>query len=163
MKQVLLLGTLALGLSACTINVRPNLGLATSSANLITDIRPDRGEGSTYAIGERLRLRVQTRAAGYLTLVSLDPNGNGNVLIRNAYVPAGTTTFPRPTDAFTFDVAPPRGLQRVRAIFTRSAPSTQLVFNGTYDQGRWNSVTQAYVEPYSAQDRDIQETFFYIR
>lgn len=164
MRTALLLGTLALGLSACTVSVRPNAGLAYSSSNLIANVRPDRGEGSTYEVGSNIRLLVTTRTSGYLTLVSLDPSGYGNVLVRGVYVNAGTTSFPRVQDgAASFTVAPPRGVQRVRAIFTRARPNTDLYFQGSYDQNRWNDATNGYVRGYSAADRDVQETYFYIR
>ena len=164
MRTALLLGSLALGLSACTVSVRSNQGLGYSDSNLIANIRPDRGEGSSYAVGSNVSFLLTTRTAGYVTLVSLDPDGYGNVLVRGAYVNAGTTSFPRAQDgAGSFSVAPPRGLQRVRAIFTRARPSTDLYFQGSYDQGRWNDVTNNYVQSYSATDRDVQETYFYIR
>ncbi|PTA69189.1 DUF4384 domain-containing protein [Deinococcus arcticus] len=163
MRTAILLGSLALGLSACTVTVRPNVGLQGSGSNLITGLRPDRGEGSTYAVGEAVRVSITTRAPGYVTLLALQSNGNASVLVRNAYVQAGTTTFPRASDGVTFNVAEPRGLQRVRAIFTRVRPTTDLVLRGTYDNGRWNAESDAYLQPYNTADRDVQETFLYIR
>ncbi|WP_309571491.1 DUF4384 domain-containing protein [Deinococcus sp.] len=156
----LIAGTLALGLSACTVSVRPNLTLQASGGNLITRVTPDRGEGSTYGVGETVRISVGTRTPGYVTLVALQSNGYANVLVRNEYIAAGTTTFPR---GQIFTVAPPRGVQRVRAIFTRVRPTTDLVVSGYYDGTRWNTFTEAYVNPYPQADRDVQETFFYIR
>lgn len=163
MKNVMLLTLGALALSACTVTVRPGTSVTASSNNLIADLRPDRGEGSTYFVGESVRFRFATRAAGYVTLVSLDPDGYGDVLVRNVYVPAGTTVFPRPGDAFTFDLAPPRGVQRVRAIFTTNRTSAQIVFSGRYDQNGWRTYTDAYLEPVGSSQRDVAETFFYIR
>jgi Domain of unknown function (DUF4384) len=163
MRTVFLLGTLALGLSACTISVRPNLALDYTRSNLITSLRPDRGEGSSYAVGENVRLSVTTQSAGYLTLVALDPAGVGSVIVQNARIAAGTTTFPRAQDGASFTVAPPRGLQRVRAIFTRTQPTTSFAFEGSYDAGRWNSATNSYTQGYAVGDRDVQETYFYIR
>ncbi|GGK85494.1 DUF4384 domain-containing protein [Deinococcus radiotolerans] len=162
MRNAILLGTLALGLSACSVTVRPNLGLQGSDSNLITTLRPDRGEGSTYAVGEAVRFVVSTRAAGYVTLIALQ-GGEASTLIRNAYVPAGTTVFPRAQDGVTYNVSYPRGLQRVRAIFTRVRPTSDLVLRGTYDEGRWNATSTAYIQPYAVQDRDVQETYLYIR
>lgn len=164
MRNALLIAGLALGLSACTVSVRPNLGLGYTTSNLIASLQPDRGEGSTYAVGSTVRFLITTRAAGYVTLVSLDPNGNSNVLVRSAPVNAGTTSFPRVQDgAASFSVAPPRGFQRVRAIFTRARPSTDLYFQGTYSEGRWNDATTVYVQGYAPADRDVQETFFTIQ
>lgn len=161
--RALLLGTLALGLSACSVSVRPNLTLQGAYGNLITSLRPDRGEGSSYVVGEAVRLSVTTRSAGYLTLVALQSNGNASVLARNVYVNPGTTTFPRPQDGVVYNVAAPRGVQRVRAIFTRVRPTSDFVISGVYDGNRWNAVTTEYVSPYAEADRDVQETFFYIR
>lgn len=165
MRTSLLLSAsaLALGLSACTVNVRPNTGLSGSGNNLIADLRPDRGEGSTYAIGEQVRIRVTTRTPGYLTLIALQSNGAASTLVRNMPVQAGTNVFPRPQDGVTFSVGAPRGVQHVRAIFTRVRPTTDLVLRGTYDNGQWNAVSEQYVSPYAAADRDVQETYFYIR
>ncbi|THF85706.1 DUF4384 domain-containing protein [Deinococcus sp. KSM4-11] len=159
----LIASTVALGLSACTLSVRPNLTLQASGGNLISGLHPDRGEGSTYAVGENVRINVGTRTAGYLTLVALQSNGYASVLARNVYVQPGTTTFPRAQDGVVYTVAQPRGIQRVRAIFTRVRPTTDLVVSGYYDGNRWNTFTETYVSPYPQADRDVQETFFYIR
>lgn len=145
------------------MSVRSNLGLGGGDSNLIAGLRPDRGEGATYFVGEEVRISVTTRAAGYVTLVALQPGGVASVLARSVYVNAGTTTFPRAQDGVTYNVAAPRGLQRVRAIFTRVRPSTELVLSGVYDGTRWNTVTTQYVQPYAVADRDVQETHLYIR
>lgn len=162
MRPAFLLAALTLGLSSCTVSVRSNLGLV-GSGNLIADLRPDRGEGATYRVGEPLRLRVTTRTPGYLTLVALQPSGYASTLVRNVYIPAGTTVFPRAQDGVTYNVAPPTGLQRVRAIFTRVRPTSDIVFSGVYDGTRWNVATDEYVQPYAQADRDVQETYLYIR
>lgn len=161
--SALLLGGLALGLSACTVTVRPNTGLAGSSNNLISTFVPTKGEGATYVVGEAVQFRLTTRDAGYATLLALNPDGSANVLTRNAYVSAGTSVFPRPQDGVTYNVAPQRGLQKVRAIFLRVRPTTDLVLGGVYDDGRWNTVTTEYLTPYAYADRDVQETYLYIR
>lgn len=163
MHKLALFGALALGLSSCTVTVGSNLGLAGSRSNLIADLRPDRGSGATYFVGEAVRFSVTTRVPGYLTLVALQPGGVASTLVQNVYVQAGTTVFPRAQDGVTYNVAAPRGLQRVRAIFTRVRPTSEIVFSGVYDQGRWNTVTTQYVRPYAVADRDVQETYLYIR
>ncbi|AAF10606.1 MULTISPECIES: DUF4384 domain-containing protein [Deinococcus] len=161
--SALLLGGLALGLSACTVTVRPNTGLAGSSNNLISTFIPTKGEGAAYAVGEAVQFRLTTRDAGYATILALNPDGSVNILTRNAYVGAGTTVFPRPQDGVTYNVAPQRGLQKVRAIFLRVRPTTDLVLSGVYDNGRWNTATTEYLTPYAYADRDVQETYLYIR
>ncbi|MEF2280218.1 DUF4384 domain-containing protein [Deinococcus sp. YIM 134068] len=161
MRTALLLGTLAVGLTSCTLTSRSNVGSA--GGNLIVDVQPDRGEGSNYLVGESVRIGVTTRAAGYVTLVALQPNGYASTITRNVYVNPGTTVFPRPQDGETYTVAPPRGLQRVRVLFTRVRPAAAPVFGGVYTGDRWNTSTNDYLRPYAPADRDIQETYFYIR
>uniref|UniRef100_UPI0025C105B0 DUF4384 domain-containing protein n=1 Tax=Deinococcus sp. TaxID=47478 RepID=UPI0025C105B0 len=146
-----------------TVAPRPNYGLAGSSSNLIARVTPDRGEGNAYNVGEAIRVNVTVRDAGYVTLLALNAGGSADVLVRNAYVERGTTTFPRPQDAVTFNASAPRGLQRIRAIFTRPRPTTDLVLGGIYDGTRWNNVTSDYLTPYAPADRDVQETYIYIR
>lgn len=155
-------GVLLVSLNSCTITTRDNLSLSNSRYNLLTEVSPLRGEGSTYRVGENLSVRVGTRTDGYLTLVALDPNGMGSVLVKNAFVRAGTTVFPRPEDGVTYGVVPPYGTERIRAIFTRVRPATSVVLSGRYDAGRWNDVTNEYLQPYNVADRDVQETYLFI-
>lgn len=155
-------GALLLGLSSCTIAVQENRGMTGTRHNLISELSPVRGEGSTYREGENISIRVGTRTDGYLTLLALDPDGRGNVLVQNAFVRAGTTVFPRPEDGAVYTVVPPYGTERIRAIFTRVRPTTRVVLNGVYDADRWNDVTNSYLTPYEPADRDIQETYLFI-
>ncbi len=163
MRRLLLLSPLALTLSACTISLQPNTGLQANGNNLIANLRPDRGEGAVYRVGDDMRISITTRSAGYLTLIALQSNGYTSTLVRNAYISAGNTVFPRAEDGVTYTVGEPRGLQRVRAIFTRVRPTTDWAFGGVYDGQRWNDTTNEYVAPYSAADRDVQETYLTIR
>ncbi|MDV6374560.1 DUF4384 domain-containing protein [Deinococcus arenicola] len=167
MRTLFLVGTLALGLSACSVTVRPdtnaNVQIQGRGSNLITGLRPDRGEGSTYGVGEAVSFAFSTRAPGYVTLIALQSNGFASVLTQNAYVNAGTTVFPRPEDGVMYNLGEPRGIQRVRAVFTRVRPTTSIVLSGNYDTARFNSTTTAYLDPYNQADRDVQETFLYIR
>ncbi len=162
LSTVALGGALLLGLNSCTVTTQANVGLAGSRHNLIADLQPTKGEGSGYRVGENIAVRVTTRTDGYITLLALDPNGTGNVLVQNAFVRAGTTVFPRPEDGVNYTVVPPLGTERIRAIFTRVRPTTSVVLSGQYDAGRWNDATNAYLTPYSAADRDIQETYLFI-
>lgn len=63
----------------------------------------------------------------------------------------------------TYNVAPPRGLQRVRVLFTRVRPTSDIVLSGVYSGDSWNVATNGYLTPYAPADRDVQETYFYIR
>ena len=161
MKQALLLGALALGLSACRVTVQPDAATVVAARpNLITSLRPERGAGSVYYVGERIRFNIATRTSGYLTLVALDPDGYGNVLLRDTYISAGRTLVGA---NYALQITPPRGLERVRAIFTTAQPQSTIVFNGRYDQSGWNSYTDTYADGYGASGRDIAETYLYIR
>lgn len=161
--SALLIGTLALGLSACTVTVRPGTGLSGSRSNLITQFVPTKGEASTYAVNESIQFRVGTRDPGYVTILALNPDGSANILTQNAYVQEGVTVFPRPGDQVTYNVAGIRGLQKVKVIFTRVRPTTDIVLGGVYTNGTWNNVTDQYLQPYALADRDVQETYLYIR
>ncbi|MFC6591753.1 DUF4384 domain-containing protein [Deinococcus lacus] len=160
---ILLLGAAALSLSACTVTTRPNLNLSASSGNLLAGIVSDKGEGSEYEVGEAVRLHVTARTPGYLTLVARQSDGSAQVLMRNVYIEKGTTTFPREGDNVSFNAGLPRGVQKVRAIFTRVRPTTDLVVGGVYADDRWNAVSDQYLRPFEPEDRDVQETYFYIR
>lgn len=155
-------GAMLLGLNSCTLTVQANRGLSGSSHNLIAALLPTKGEGASYRPGENMAVQVSTRTDGYLTLIALDPNGMGNVLVQNAFVRAGTTVFPRPEQGVNYTVTPPYGTERIRAIFTRVQPATGVVLSGHYDAGRWNDATNSYLAPYNVADRDVQETFLYI-
>lgn len=162
--NLLLLLGLGVSLSACTLqpSARANYGLNASERNLIVGLTPDRGEGAKYREGEPVRLRVRVQESGYLTLVARLPNGNAQVLVRDAYVQSGETVFPRAADGVTYNVALPAGRQVVRAIFNRQRPATDLVIGGVYDQNRWNTVGYEGFQPLTVADRDVQETYFQI-
>ena len=169
MYKAIVFGMLALGIGACapttrtTVTLDPYVSVQVNDSNLITGLRPDRGEGSNYAVGEAVRLLFSARTPGYVTLIALQSNGYASTLVQNAYVDAGTTVFPRAEDGVVYNLGQPRGVQRVRAIFTRVRPTSSIVLSGSYDSTRWNSVTTAYLDPYASSDRDVQETYLYIR
>ncbi|MBB6099956.1 hypothetical protein HNR42_003416 [Deinobacterium chartae] len=163
--KLLLLAATSLLLGACSVTVSPGTTRATvaPAGVLISSFTPDRGTGSTYYVGENVSFRFSANRPGYLTLVSLDPDGFSNVLVSNAYVSAGTTVFPTRAQGVNFTVQPPRGMQRVRAIFTTTQQSSNVVLSGRYDSRGWENVTTVYVNPYPVNARDVRETYFYIR
>lgn len=161
----LALAALAVALlaSACTIYVRPG-GLVTGDITLnpvIQDFRPSRGEGSTYNIGENVEFRIVTSQSGYVTLTALDPDGRIYVFERNVPVGAGTTYLPLAGSRHVYSVAPPRGLQRVRASFTSTPTDGTVRYVGRYGDGEWSSAITIDIRP--APVRDVAETSFYIR
>ncbi|MFC6616691.1 DUF4384 domain-containing protein [Deinococcus radiophilus] len=168
MAKPLLVSALALllgsGLTSCTLTVadRTNHGLVTSGRNLITNLAPDRGEGASYRVGEEVRLRVEVREPGYLTLLAYQPSGTVEVMARGAYVEAGLHEFPRMDDGVVYNVAEPFGIQKIRAIFSRVQPSTTLVFSGPVGEESWNELGYGDISPRASRDVDVQETYLYI-
>lgn len=155
---------LPLGLGACTVNVqdRGNV-VAYSQSHLIRALAPDRGEGSSYAVGDEVKVQIKTATAGYLTLLALNNQGVATPLVQNAYIAKGEHTFPRIEDQVTYNTNKPLGTQRIRAIFTKVRPTTDLVIGGVYDGQRWNRMTEEYLSPYSTDERDVRETYIVVR
>lgn len=130
---------------------------------------PARGEGSNYAVGGDFSLQFNTTRDGYLTVISLNPNGYSNVLYDNLYVSAGYHTLPQSGQRIT--VTPPRGMQRVQAIFTPSNQnkwSRGLYLSGQYNYNNWINQLSIILSgniDFSNQSNpstDIRETYFYI-
>lgn len=163
-KVIVALGlVMTVGLTSCTLNVRGNNDLVYRQSNLIRSFAPVGGQGANYAVGDEVKLKITTAVTGYLTILALTTDGSAYPLIQNAYIPAGNHTFPRPEDYVVFNSTEPKGMQRLRAIFTKVRPTTSLVLGGTYDEERWNAVTGEYLSPYAAGDRDVLETYIVVR
>lgn len=174
MKPYLLLAAGALTLSACSITVadrsvpvRPVAvieaqpgGVASVSLGYSrVRVSPDRGQGANYFVGESVRFGVFVPENGYLSLLSLDPDGRSNYLVRNVPVRAGTTVFPRAGDNVSFDLIPPRGVQRVQAIFTPQPLTLQLGVTYSSYAGWQTAITGQL----GGRNAEVTETFFYIR
>lgn len=176
MKPLAFLAAGALVLSACSITVadrpvpaRPVAvieaqpsGAGVASVNLgfsRVRVAPDRGQGANYFVGESVRFSVFVPESGYLSLLSLDPDGRSNYLVRNVPVRAGNTVFPRAEDRVSFDLVPPRGVQRVQAIFTPQPLTLQLGVSYSSYAG-WQTAITGQLGGRSAE---VTETFFYIR
>lgn len=169
MKNRLMLAALILlgagSLSACTVRVTaPSATISFETADFINYFEPSRGTNSTYYVGEQVSFRLNTTRAGYVTVVALDPDGYSNVLAYNQYVSGGTSVIDGGPRNY-FEVAPPRGYQRVRAIFTTQPQSgyARASIEGRYQNGQWDSQFNVYLRPAPAQTRDVVETGFYIR
>lgn len=169
--KLALLSSFALLLGACyPASVRVGAGVSTGNViisgqqtNYISSFTPTGGEGSTFYVGEDVGFRLSTTRPGYVTLVSLDPDGYSNVIERNYPVRAGVTFFPI---GKRYTLAPPRGIQRVRAIFTADDQrvSSSINLGGRYDSRTgWDNQITVYVNSYGAPTRDIKETYFFIR
>ena len=169
MKNRLMLAALLLlgagSLSACTVRVTsPGAVVSVDRAEYVSSFEPDRGTNSTYYVGEDVGFQITTSRSGYVTLVALNPDGYSNVLLYNQFVRAGTTRLDgRPAN--TFEVAAPRGYQRVRAIFTTTGQSNfaRGSIEGRFESGRWDTQLKLYLQPAPVGDRDVVETGFTIR
>lgn len=169
-RRIFVLVVLAGMLSACTIYVRPGdfsvsfrgrYGVDLST--VITRFEPDRGRASTYRLGEFVRFNITLSQPGYVTLVGIDSDGVSYEFSRYSlsagfHVLAG----PQGQPGLGFQLAPPAGLQRVRAIYTSSTGSATVRFTGTYRDDAWDRQTALYFERTGAPVRDVEETYFYI-
>lgn len=159
---------LPLILGSCVIVDRSgSSSYSTRSAGYISSFFPTSGQGSIYHVGDAIRFRLTTSRAGYVTLVSFDPDGYSNIIAQDVWVPGGTVVFPNdlPGRPQNYTIGPPRGLQRVKAIFTGEPYSSRRVeIGGHYDsQTGWDNQISIYVNGADTTARDVRETYFYIR
>lgn len=154
-----------LGLIFSLSSCYPYYSYGISTGNIIAQFEPDRGTGSTYSVGEKIRFRIRTNQDGFVTLTALNPDGRVEVFARNIFIRAGgTILLPTPTMEVSFSAGYPLGLHRVRASFTPSHTSGYVNYGEdiyTVDVWTQNIVTE--IEPYPEHSRDIVETSLYIR
>ncbi|MER3480873.1 MAG: hypothetical protein C4327_10440 [Meiothermus sp.] len=164
--QLLSLILLALPLSACTIGIRPGtvsvgVGFGVELSPVITQFRPDRGEGSYYRVGESVRFVITLNRPGYITLVGVDPDGRAYEFDR-FYLNPGTYTLPLASRQVQYTLTYPLGLQQVRAIYTNTPTPGSVRFEGRIYSDGLNSRTSSYLQLSGAQVRDVSDTYFYI-
>ncbi|MBI5813783.1 MAG: DUF4384 domain-containing protein [Deinococcota bacterium] len=157
---------LALLLSACTIGVRPGtvsvgVGFGVELSPIITQFRPDRGEGSYYRVGEAVRFVISVNRPGYIALVGVDPDGRAYEFDR-FYLNPGTYTLPLASRQIQYTLTYPLGLQQVRAIYTNTPAPASVRFEGRIYSDGFNSRTSSYLQLSGAQVRDVSDTYFYI-
>ena len=145
----------------------PRLGISNTQRSewgleaIISGFAPDRGEGGKYNLRERVFFGFTLSKAGYVTLVTTDPDTTTVVLERSVELPAGTHTFPLKTDRnaqgqATYLVLPPTGLSRFRLIYTDAPVQASGLFSGKLSEDQLNRQTQTYIA--SAKSRDVAET-----
>ena len=139
-------------------NQRREWGLQT----IISGFAPDRGEGGRYQLRERVFFSFNLSQPGYVTLVTMDPDGTTVVLERNVQLPAGRHTLPLATDRnaqgqATYLVVPPLGPSRFRLLYSNVPATNRELFRGKLSNEEFNRHTQAYLN--GAQVRDVAETF----
>ncbi|RDI95375.1 DUF4384 domain-containing protein [Meiothermus sp. QL-1] len=160
MRKVLLvvLGLLA-GCAPSSVTV--GLGLRLELSPVITRFEPDRGPGSSYRVGESVRFWLSLTRPGYITLAAIDPDGVAYEFDR-LFLNPGTHLLSGPP-GYRYELRPPLGLQRVRAIYTDTPHPPGLVLRGRYTASGWEQQTYLYIERSGSRVRDIAETYFYIR
>ncbi len=119
-----MIGLLVFGfvLTACAPSVleRSRFG----GREIITNFQPDRGQGGSYKVGELVQLSFTLLQAGYITLISMDPDTTTGEVERSIAVKAGNNVLPRVNDVnatgakAAYKVFPPTGKQRVILLFT---------------------------------------------
>ncbi len=165
MRKILPLALLAVLLSSCfpvgRTGVTVGLRFGFDLSPIITRFEPDRGRGSSYLVGESVRFVVSLTRAGYVTLVGIDPDGVTYEFDR-VFLNPGTHLLSGPP-GFRYELRPPLGIQRVRAIYTDTPHPSGFVFRGTYTSEGWDQQTSIYIQRSGSRVRDVAETFFYIR
>ena len=103
---------------------------------------------------------MRTTQDGYLTLSSLNPDGNVDVFGRNIFVRAGRTTLiPGLDSRVAYQVGGPSGLNRVRASFTpRETDTGRVTYRGRNGQDIWTQTIESDISDYSV--RDVAQTSF---
>ncbi|TBH20847.1 hypothetical protein [Thermus thermamylovorans] len=156
MRPVLIL--MAGLLSACTLTLEGvSLTYRLDLTPAILRFEPDRGVGATYFVGEEVRFLLTLAAPGWVTLVARDPDGFTYEFDR-LYLDRGTHLLP--PGAYRYALTPPRGLHRVRAVYT-DAPPGRVRLEGRY--ANWDARLRVYVEASRATRHQVAETFFYVR
>lgn len=164
MMRVILLVLLAVLLSGCFPVVRPavtvDLRFGVELNRVITRFEPDRGRAASYRVGESVSFIISLTRSGHVTLVGIDSDGVAREFDR-MFLGAGTHLLSGPP-GFRYELRPPRGIQRVRAIFTDTPHPVGFAFRGRYSTDGWDRQTSIYIQLSGSRVRDVAETFFYI-
>ncbi|WP_457638194.1 DUF4384 domain-containing protein [Oceanithermus sp.] len=166
MKKILASLALLGLLSACTLTIYPDdvslrVSFDVALSNVITRFEPDRGQGSTYYVGDEVRFIITLSQPGYITLVATDPDGRTYEFEHGVYLEAGTHILPLPQMRHRYVVDYPTGKQIVRAIYTDSHP-TAASFQGVYTREQFDERLRLYFNESYTETRDVAETYFYI-
>jgi hypothetical protein len=165
MRKMVLLALVALFLASCFPVMRPGVTVGLRFGfelnPIITRFEPDRGRAASYRVGDSVRFVVSLTRPGYVTLVGIDPDGVTYEFDR-VFLNPGTHLLSGPP-GFRYELRPPLGIQRVRAIYTDTPHPVGFVFRGTYSSEGWDQQTSIYIQRSGSRVRDVAETFFYIR
>ncbi|WP_026174931.1 DUF4384 domain-containing protein [Thermus igniterrae] len=145
-------------LSACTVTLEGlTLTYRLDFTPAILRFEPDRGAGATYFVGEEVRFLLTLDSPGWVSLVAIDPDGRTYEFDR-FYLDRGTHLLP--FGAYRYTLTPPRGLHRVRAVYTDLAPGG-VRLEGVFTD--WDARLRLYLEASRARRHQVAETYFYVR
>jgi Domain of unknown function (DUF4384) len=157
-----LIGLLVFGftLSACAPSMleRSRFG----AQEIISNFQPDRGEGANYKVGELVKISFTLSRAGYITLISMDPDTTTGEVERSIAMKAGNNALPRGNDVnatgakAAYKVFPPTGKQRVILLFTDTPVGKTVRFEGKLDEDALNVKINSYFG--EAKTRDVAES-----
>lgn len=153
---------LLLSLAGCTVTlVGPGGGSVGGAASVIE--RFDVRGSNEIRVGQRIAFQIRTSRDGFVTLSSLDPNGEVNVFARNLRVVAGrTVVLDGSSQGGVFLVTPPRGEHRVRASFsTEPTDPGRVTFVGRVGESAWFTAIRIDLEPFPTTD--VAEARFSVR
>ncbi|MEX2535481.1 MAG: PEGA domain-containing protein [Trueperaceae bacterium] len=120
-------------------------GVVFSPQSIVVNPRPgfevdvflDQGSDSqipTYQVGDEISIGVRVTEDSYVYLFNVRPNGQIQQLLPNRYDSAGennflrageTRHFPAPNARYVFNAAPPRGLDKVIAVASKTELDTR--------------------------------------
>lgn len=154
---------LLLSLGGCTITfIGPDDGVTAVPRVRLIERFEVRG-GGDLRVGQSIAFQIRTSRDGFVTLSSLDPNGNVEVFARNLRVTANrTVVLDGRSQGVVFLVTPPRGDHRVRASFTTGPTDPNRVrFVGRVGEENWLAAIRIDLEPFPVTD--VAEARFSVR
>jgi hypothetical protein len=161
LSALLLLAMVSCAPSASRLNTD---GL--SSAAVIRNFKPDKGEAAAYPVGQQVSFSYSLERAGFITLVAFDDNGRTYDIERSVAVKAGAQSLPRADDVTgtggkaAYIVDPPLGPQRVFLIYTdRTAPIGTRI-SGNFAAADLPKTIKAYISASGSSVYDVSETRF---
>ena len=137
-----------------------------SSATVIRNFKPDKGESAPYPVGQQVSFSYNLERAGFVTLVAFDDNGRTYDIERSVATKAGLQTLPRADDVTgtggkaAYIVDPPVGPQRVFLIYTDRAALTGTRISGKFAAADLPKTIKAYITATGSSVYDVAETRF---
>ena len=115
--------------TSCTVQVKeePVELVKIKLADFYVDMWVDRGEGSTYYVGENIKVSFRTNKDAYVTIYDYDTAGFVRQIFPNWYNRSNFVQAYRiytiPGAGYTLEIEGPRGREELRAIAVQSRSS----------------------------------------